>query len=400
MENNSLQAFKDELLESVLKENSLSLIANSLKIALDKSVFICDFLGRVLVGQISEEKHHSISNFEPPKALCENYYYEIETQRLFFSVGKEQIVAYIVLKQVLEEEIEQILPILEAADLSLCFYFSKLNAIKDIENKYQDSFIQDILFNNIVDNEEILVKGKLWGWDFNKEYFVAIIEPDSFINLRWFAEEFVQITENLAKKYATEIITSFRNGSIIIMCQEKNELDESIQDNIVQELYNSNKYISTKYEISFSIGIGHSYLAFKEIYKSYQEAKTALAIARLLGEEKFIKYFSELGVFKLLYKQEAYLLKEFYLETLQEIIEFDEANNGELLATLEALISNNMDWKTTSEILFIHVNTLRYRIKKVEEILRIDISKLENVVNLFIALKSRALLKVRYNDIH
>jgi len=59
-----------------------------------------------------------------------------------------------------------------------------------------------------------------------------------------------------------------------------------------------------------------------------------------------------------------------------------------------------MDWKTTSEILFIHVNTLRYRIKKVEEILRIDISKLENVVNLFIALKSRALLKVRYNDIH
>ncbi|KJS21079.1 MAG: hypothetical protein VR72_12250 [Clostridiaceae bacterium BRH_c20a] len=400
MDYNAFQALKDELLEGVLQEDSLSFVALKLAQVLEKSIYICDFLGRVLVGQISEDKYALIhSNIELPMTSCQKYY-EVETQRLFFAIGKEQIVAYIVVKQVQEEEIEQILPILAAADLSLCFYFSKLNAIKDIENKYKDSFILDLLFNNIVDNEEILVKGKLWGWDFHKEYFVAIIEPDSFTNIRMFGEELEYLTQKSAKKYSTEMITSIRNGTFIVLCQKNNKLGVSIQKDIVQDLYKANKYISSKYEITFSIGIGHSYLAYKEIYKSYQEAKTALAIARLLGEEKFIKYFNELGVFKLLYKQEAYLLKEFYLETLEQIIAFDQANNGELLTTLETLISNNMDLKTTAEILFIHVNTLRYRIKKVEEILKIDTNKLENIVNLFIALKIRALLKMRYNDIY
>jgi len=399
MERMDLEALNNELLDAVLEKGSLSFVVNRLHQALNKGVLICDCLGRILIGSNSEIEYDIDAYIAKAIDHSEAYYYDQEICQLFFPIGWGKLIAIIIVREVKEEEIENILPVLETANLSLCFYFSKYNAIREVENKYKDLFIQDLLFNNILENEEILAKSKLWGWDFKKEYFVAVIEPDNFINIKTFAEELEYITKKLAKENDIEIITSVRSGTFIVISREKNNQKERVKEMIVEKISRANKYFFEKYDTTFSIGVGHTYLAYKEIYKSYQEAKTALAIARLIGETKFVKYFGTLGIFKLLYKQEAYLLKEYYYETLHKLIDFDKNNNGELLPTLDALISNNMDIKLTAEALFIHVNTLRYRIRKIEEILRIDLSKLENVVNLFVALKIKALLKLHYSDI-
>jgi DNA-binding PucR family transcriptional regulator len=68
-------------------------------------------------------------------------------------------------------------------------------------------------------------------------------------------------------------------------------------------------------------------------------------------------------------------------------LELSEANEGVLLPTLRILLDNCFNWKKTAQQMYVHVNTLHYRIKKVEQLMQIDLSQMENRVNTFLAIK-------------
>lgn len=68
-------------------------------------------------------------------------------------------------------------------------------------------------------------------------------------------------------------------------------------------------------------------------------------------------------------------------------MDYDEANEGVLLPTLRILLDNCFNWKKTAQQMYVHVNTLHYRIKKVEQLMQIDLSQMENRVNTFLAIK-------------
>ncbi len=111
-----------------------------------------------------------------------------------------------------------------------------------------------------------------------------------------------------------------------------------------------------------------------------------LLLSRLLGYKHDNKHFLDFAPFSLLYMLDAKLLKKYCYDTLVILLEYDLANDSGLLDSLRILFKNNMNWKKTADDLFIHVNTLRYRVNKIEELLNIDFNKTENQVNLFIAL--------------
>lgn len=80
-------------------------------------------------------------------------------------------------------------------------------------------------------------------------------------------------------------------------------------------------------------------------------------------------------------------MKDFCLQILGKLIEHDDKTDGELLPTLRKLLDSNVNMKSTADSLFIHVNTLYYRVSKIEELLDIDFSDMSSRVNLFIAIK-------------
>ncbi|MBM7854108.1 hypothetical protein JOC37_000480 [Desulfohalotomaculum tongense] len=379
--------FKDKLLEGVLDGKGLPYIALKLTEKLGKPVAISDEVGRILVIQSAKEMDISINNcLAVPKGTVNKYFYNKQNNIFYYQIGKEIATAYIIILNFEKEATEELINYLEDASLAIRFYFDKLKAVEEVEKKYKNEFIQDLLFNNIRSFEEITEKGKMWGWDLTKSYYVVIIEPDK--NSK---DTYIKMVNSYIDNYIykNEVITCIRNGMIILIYPGEVEGNKLIPDDI----YQLQKNINEKFGLTFSIGVGQPYSLINEIHKSYQEAKTAVAISRILGEQNFVTHFLELGIFRLLYKLDMYILKDFYFDTLGKIIEYDKNNNGALLITLETLFDSNIDWKKTADKLFIHVNTLRYRIKKIEELLKIDLNKLENQSNLFMALKIRALLK-------
>lgn len=400
MSDKRLHELKELLVEGIVDDKGLSYIVSQLQARSCKSVYICDIIGRVLVAHVADGYRGQIPDrFDVPPVSYRQYAYDEGQQRLVVSINREKNMGYIIADPIESEEVKEIAELLQAADLALRVYFSKMNEINYVESQYKGFFVQDLLFNNMVDHEEILQKGKLWGWDLKQKFFVALVNPDDSVNLRWFAKEFEHIGEMLKRKYEIEMMTVFRNGSFVLLCQEENRAGSSIQDGIISDLHAFNQIFTEKQQMTFSIAVGQSYVAYKEIYKSYQEAKTAMALIKILAEKASVKYFKKLGVMKLLYQQEAYVLKDFYHDTLQKVIDFDKSSNGELLMTMEGLIEHNMDWKRAAEALHIHVNTLRYRIKKAEEILQVDMTKLDDTIDLAIALKIRILLKFHYKEV-
>ena len=80
--------------------------------------------------------------------------------------------------------------------------------------------------------------------------------------------------------------------------------------------------------------------------------------------------FNELGVARLLLNLEGHpALEEFYSETITPILLYDQKYNAHLLETIIAFIEHNMDYAKTSRALFVHENTIRYRMNRVKSMI-------------------------------
>ena len=144
--------------------------------------------------------------------------------------------------------------------------------------------------------------------------------------------------------------------------------------------------------INIVIGIGRYYENILNIDRSYKEAKKALVVGKNMSNG--ILHFDQMRIYKLLTKvEDKNELRIFYNEILYPIKKYDEKNNTNLLGTLEMYFEYNENMNATSKALYIHVNTLKYRLNRIKEILNIDDLDIENKVELYLSLKVMKLLE-------
>jgi DNA-binding PucR family transcriptional regulator len=89
-----------------------------------------------------------------------------------------------------------------------------------------------------------------------------------------------------------------------------------------------------------------------------------------------------------MFSQDVGVLKSQCLRIIGVLIEYDNKFEAELLPTLRAVVDNCCNWKLSAESRFIHVNTLHYRVAKIEQLLDVSLSRMDVRVNLFMAIKA------------
>lgn len=144
--------------------------------------------------------------------------------------------------------------------------------------------------------------------------------------------------------------------------------------------------VENRFNINVSKGIGKIY-PILALEKSFQEACIALTLNNLMGKRSFSQKFSELGVFSPIFSQDIESIKDYCFQILGRLMEYDEKSNGELLSTLRILLDSNFNWKNSADALFVHINTLYYRVEKIENLLQVKLSQMDTRVNLFTAIK-------------
>lgn len=270
--------------------------------------------------------------------------------------------------------------------------FSRLQSVQEMEQKHRDNFIFDLLYSNFDTEDTIVSWGELWGWDLRGVHAVAVFALEGFEDspsgkktmnsLFKIGEEACQVN-GLAK-----MVMQKREQLIIIVSLKENK--KKANRKVIGVLIDTFLKLAAAHvpEAKIKVGVGRRYDSPTEIFRSYQEAKVALELGKLIKPKEGVPFFSGLGVARLLFNHDWQELKEFYAETLGDL------KDPELMETLKVYAKQGYDLKATAELLFLHPNSLRYRLKKIEEILERELDDFETKIDVTVAMKIKALLEL------
>ena len=135
--------------------------------------------------------------------------------------------------------------------------------------------------------------------------------------------------------------------------------------------------------LSVSVGIGTSYKDLKMMKQSLNEAEISIDSAKCQGLDDTITKYKDIGIYGLLFSvKNKSVLENYFLDTLGQI----SNNDNNLFEILETYLNENCNITITAEKLFLHRNTLKYNIKKIEELLNCDLHNFEDCMKIKIAL--------------
>lgn len=138
-------------------------------------------------------------------------------------------------------------------------------------------------------------------------------------------------------------------------------------------------------DYDFNIGIGMNQKGVEKISDSYLQAKWCVKIGRNKNVKNSIVHFEDIGVYKILSRVDYKLLREYYQDTIGVLDEYDKLKDTELKKLLRLYINNNRSEKKVAELLFLHRNTVNYRISKIKKLLDCDLSDTEEFVRIYLA---------------
>lgn len=226
-----------------------------------------------------------------------------------------------------------------------------------------------------------------YGFKSNENYCMAIIQPCDMNN------EIDEVILQSMIKMIEKTLMSFGNKSFIInsggtfILLFSGYSHESVS-NIV------NKVIVNLITIwrAFFVGIGNTVESLSGISNSYIQALKTIDLNKKLNIFNKIVDYRELGIYKILLAVKGDTLADYYNSTLGKLEEYDKKNHTNLLAVLQIYMKNNGSLNETSEELFFHRNTVNYKVRKIEQILNLDLSNIESRALIYIALEVKNII--------
>lgn len=246
-------------------------------------------------------------------------------------------------------------------------------------NAFERKFYDDLLislFNEELDTKEKLIKSikgiKNFKLNINNKFVCLVIRQEannpSFYSIR----EKIYNTL-LLRVPKDEAIFGIIDDNTIAIIKDVSSIKENIIDNTKLSI----KDIISRIEKDFvgnnlRVGIGEVAEDICKIKKSYLGALKAIEIGYYIYPEKKIVTFEELGPFGL-FRIENFESESFTsnLKSIYPLLK--ESNSEELLTTLKVFLESESNYNVSAQKLFLHSNTVRYRIAKIQEICNIDL---------------------------
>ncbi len=144
------------------------------------------------------------------------------------------------------------------------------------------------------------------------------------------------------------------------------------------------------------IGIGTVSLHLRELAKSYKEAQIAIEVGKVFDTEKYIINYENLGIGRLIYQLPTTLCEMFLMEVFKKnpIDSLDQ----ETLFTIQKFFENNLNVSETARKLFVHRNTLVYRLEKIKKLTGLDLREFDDAITFKVALMVKKYLTSRGID--
>jgi|GEM_PF-3334380 len=269
---------------------------------------------------------------------------------------------------------------------------SQRKALEGIQADLMYDFFSDLLFGKNISKSMMLRRATSLGWDFTKAYSVMLIQIDD-LN---YAQKMLDVINNLSMIHGNFIFQYGRD--IFVICEVSNQLEAK---RYLAKYANDIK-IECQSEmpgLNLIIDVGRPYNNLFDLNKSYEEAKKAQSLEQWAGKENSVTLFDNLGLYKILcHVDDDEELEKYYQDTVAKLEKHDQDNDSEYCKTMEIFVECNGNYNETAKRLYLHYNTVKYRISVIKKILAINIEDPEERFNFQIGMKIAHLLKIKNKE--
>ncbi len=238
----------------------------------------------------------------------------------------------------------------------------------------KDNFIKNLLLDNLL-LVDIYSRAKKLHIATDVKRVAIILEADHKDN------NVLEVMRTHFGSNNKDFITAVDENNVIVVKElEENDFSREV-DKATRNIVNTlEKEGINNVKIAYGTSVGE----IKEVSRSYKEAKMALDVGKIFFADRDVIAYSELGIGRLIYQLPIPLCKMFIKEIFggKSPDEFDE----ETLTTINKFFENSLNVSETSRQLFIHRNTLVYRLDKLQKTTGLDLRVFEDAITFKIAL--------------
>lgn len=280
---------------------------------------------------------------------------------------------------------------------TICRAIFARNAHKESVN----NFMREVIFEDININDEMMDRALLYGYKREKKYCSLVVDIDDFssyikkknivdeeiiANIKNRVQDIIEyVLEENNKKYFYAVQS---DAFYFMVCSSTKNMDkvaESIREQISRRIG----------DITVSIGLGDECSDLKDFKCVILEAMKALRLSKIFRKKNCVINYKRLGIFRLFFDTEINEeMRKLFDENLLKLKIYDDKNSTVLVKTLIAYLKENRNLGKTAEKLYIHRNTIKYRIKRIQEILDCDLKDDETVFNIKLCIKIGVFLKL------
>ncbi|MCI6227457.1 MAG: helix-turn-helix domain-containing protein [Candidatus Faecousia sp.] len=266
--------------------------------------------------------------------------------------------------------------------------FIALNDAKTFYEEKHDrgTFVKNIIMDNILPGD-IYIRAK--------ELHFATDAPRAVFLIRQVGHSDVATVDVLTAMFPDKMqdfVLSINETDVAVVKQVSGNVTAEDMEKVAQSMEET---LKNELRIKTIIGIGTVAEHLRELADSYKEAQTAIEVGKVFDTEKSIMHYENLGIGRLIYQLPTTLCEIFLKEVFKK--NSLDSLDQETLFTINKFFENSLNVSETSRKLFVHRNTLVYRLEKIRKLTGLDLRQFDHAIVFRVALMVRQYLASREN---
>ncbi len=284
----------------------------------------------------------------------------------FFKVIVEEEVSYVLLAKSSTEEAYMV------GKLAVCQVRHLAEAYK--EQFDRNNFMQNILLGNMLAVDMYNKARKFHIEQVKRVVFVIAIERKEDASV-------MELVRNLFGGSSKDFVTEVDEQSVIVIKDVRELKSDEELEHIAKMMVDN---LHSEIMVRVRVGYGNRVVNLQDIARSYQEAKMAIEVGKIFYPTEETFSYGKLGIGRLIYQIPMSLCEMFIREVFGD--EIPDVFSEENLLTIQKFFENNLNISETARQLFVHRNTLVYRLERLEKLIGLDIRKFEDAMTFKIAM--------------
>ena len=340
-------------------------IVHQMKDAIDRTIGVIDETSVVIacselgkIGEVNESVNSETLSSTAPFVV--NGY----TYRSFGSNAKYD---YAVFVQGTDEYAQKYAQLLSVSFASIKQYY---------DEKYDRSnFIKNVILENILPGD-IYVKARELHFNTDVNRVVLLVRVVSSNDISAF-----DVIQNLFPDKQKDFVFNISEKDIVLVKEIKAGINSKDIEKLARSIVDT---LGSEFYTRVVVGIGTIVSGVKELSKSFKEAQVSLEVGKVFDTEKAIVSYNNLGIARLIYQLPTTLCEMFLKEVFKK--GSIDSLDHETLFTIQKFFENNLNVSETSRKLFVHRNTLVYRLEKIKKLTGLDLREFDHAIVFKVAL--------------